>query len=117
MALKGKDSNCIQVPINFSKILEKVRFRVGPDGWSGAGSGSDSEFEPVKKKRSLQLKKACGTREKPKCVPAGSGKESKEKGRRFEAANPEMLASLAKPYGPKLNTQWVINNLRDWWTA
>jgi len=65
------------------------------------------------------LKKACGTREKPKCVPAGSEKESKnnEKGRRFEAANPEMLASLAKPYGPKntqLNTQWVMNSLRDW---
>jgi len=40
------------------------------------------------------------------------------KGRRFEAANLEMLASLAKPYGPKntqLNTQWVMNNLRDWW--
>ena len=86
--MKGKDrrsSNCIQVPINFNKILtksEKVRFRVGPDGWSGAGSGSDSEFEPVKKKRSLQLKKACGTREKPKCVPAGSDKESKSKGKR-----------------------------------
>jgi len=31
MALKEKDSNCIQVPINFNKKLtksEKVRFRV-----------------------------------------------------------------------------------------
>ena len=68
-----------QVPINFNKKLtksEKVRFRVAPDGW---GSGSDSESEPVKKKRSLRL----------------------EKSRRFEAANPEMLASLAKPYAPK----------------
>ena len=97
MALK-KDSNCIQVPINFNKKLsksEKVRFRVAPDGWS-SGSGSDSEFEPVKKKRSLWL----------------------EKSRRFEAANPEMLASLAKPYAPKnmqLSTQWAMNNLRDWW--
>jgi len=28
------------------------------------------------------LKKACGTREKPKCVPAGSDKESKSNGKR-----------------------------------
>lgn len=71
MALKEKNSNCIQVPINFNKKLtksEKVRFRVAPDGWS---SGSDSEFEPVKKERSLQL----------------------EKSRRFEAANPECMSA------------------------
>ena len=84
--------------INFNKKLtksEKVRFGVAPDGWSSSSS-SDSEFEPVKKKRSLQL----------------------EKSRQFEAANPEMLASLVKPYAPKnmqLNAQWAMNNLRDWW--
>ena len=69
--MKEKDSNCIQVLINFNKKLtksEKVRFRVSPDGWS---SGSDSEFEPVKKERSLQL----------------------EKSRRFEAANPECMSA------------------------
>ena len=72
MALKEKDSNSIQVPINFNKKLtksEKVRFRVAPYGWS-SGSGSDSEFEPVKK-RSLQL----------------------EKSWRFEAANPECMSA------------------------
>ena len=71
MALKEKDSNCIQVPVIFNKKLtksEKVRFRVVPDGWS---SGSDSEFEPVKKKQSLQL----------------------EKSRQFGAANPECMSA------------------------
>ena len=103
--------------VNYRKKLsndEKARFCVAPDGWSSSGEFAEPDKE-TKKKRALKLKKTCaGRKEKQKCLSL--------KDQRFgtEAANPEVLATLSKPYAPKntqLNTQWAMNNLRDWWNG
>ena len=64
----------------------------------------------------MKLKRSCGGKDKQRCLSVGS--RSVENDVRFKAVNPETLANLAKPYAPKntrLNTQWAMNNLRDWW--
>ena len=101
----------MQVSIDFNRKLnqdEKERFSVAIDSCTAAVTVTVVPGKGKKRKRSLKLKT-----EKQKCVSMGS-----KEGERFEVVSPEMLETLAKPYAPnntQLNTQWAMNNFKDWW--